>query len=374
MRRYSQVVVMASVTALVMLGRAPFANAQIAFPGGVEDFEALGVGDDVSLIPDWFTVNTSANPLDYTVLAADDVLSVVGPRGASTRWLRVTDVDASDVQNRFYSGNVVAPSALDYKWTFYVNLETVPPGAGAGKPRLTIQHLAPSFANVWGIEFADTGASLIVIGNGGPAGSAPLYSLASPTDVGDWVKLEMWVAFSTNTIAASVNDGPVVSLPINLIGDPNTYRFCYRGEGPGNAVTMLIDDVTLETAQPCCLANDSCTLLVPDICIQGGGTPLPGAADCLGDSDGDGVDASCGDGCPNDPNKTAPGACGCNATEADSDGDGVPDCNDQCPGLDDAIPGCQSAIPAASEWGLLALALSLMVLAKVGFGQRRATA
>ncbi|MCE2883747.1 MAG: thrombospondin type 3 repeat-containing protein [Planctomycetaceae bacterium] len=48
------------------------------------------------------------------------------------------------------------------------------------------------------------------------------------------------------------------------------------------------------------------------------------------DSDGDGVpDGS--DGCPNDPNKTASGACGCGVAETDSDGDGTPNCNDACP-------------------------------------------
>ncbi len=55
------------------------------------------------------------------------------------------------------------------------------------------------------------------------------------------------------------------------------------------------------------------------------------------DSDGDGVvDAE--DGCPNDANKTAPGACGCGIADTDSDGDGTPDCNDACP--NDATDTC----------------------------------
>jgi hypothetical protein len=49
-----------------------------------------------------------------------------------------------------------------------------------------------------------------------------------------------------------------------------------------------------------------------------------------GDSDNDGT-ANCSDGCPTDPNKTAPGACGCGASEADFDNDGVPNCIDGCP-------------------------------------------
>jgi len=34
------------------------------------------------------------------------------------------------------------------------------------------------------------------------------------------------------------------------------------------------------------------------------------------------------DNCPNDPNKTEPGICGCGVADTDSDGDGTPDCND----------------------------------------------
>lgn len=48
------------------------------------------------------------------------------------------------------------------------------------------------------------------------------------------------------------------------------------------------------------------------------------------DSDGDGVGDAC-DACPNDPNKLAPGVCGCGIRDTDSDGDGVPDCVDNCP-------------------------------------------
>jgi TolB-like protein len=37
------------------------------------------------------------------------------------------------------------------------------------------------------------------------------------------------------------------------------------------------------------------------------------------------------DGCPDDPNKTAPGICGCGVPDTDSDGDETPDCKDGCP-------------------------------------------
>jgi hypothetical protein len=48
-----------------------------------------------------------------------------------------------------------------------------------------------------------------------------------------------------------------------------------------------------------------------------------------GNADGDPLGDAC-DGCPGDPLKSAPGACGCGQPETDSDGDGAPDCIDNC--------------------------------------------
>jgi hypothetical protein len=59
----------------------------------------------------------------------------------------------------------------------------------------------------------------------------------------------------------------------------------------------------------------------------------PGACGCgVADTDTDGDNTpDCNDGCPNDPLKTAPGACGCGVADTDTDGDNTPDCNDGCP-------------------------------------------
>jgi len=83
------------------------------------------------------------------------------------------------------------------------------------------------------------------------------------------------------------------------------------------------------------------------------------------------------DNCPGDGGKVEPGVCGCGIPdEGDADGDGFLDCVDQCPGADDAVfaPECVGAIPTVSQWGLLVLALLLMVGAKIYFGRRTATA
>lgn len=51
---------------------------------------------------------------------------------------------------------------------------------------------------------------------------------------------------------------------------------------------------------------------------------------CAVDADQDGT-PDCSDGCPSDPLKTTPGACGCGAPDTDSDFDGAADCIDPCP-------------------------------------------
>ena len=61
------------------------------------------------------------------------------------------------------------------------------------------------------------------------------------------------------------------------------------------------------------------------------------------------------DGCPMDPDKGAPGVCGCGVPDTDDDGDGVPNCIDACPGTPagearDAV-GCGCSQQTADDDG-----------------------
>ena len=71
-----------------------------------------------------------------------------------------------------------------------------------------------------------------------------------------------------------------------------------------------------------------------DECPNDPNKTTPGVCGCGvadTDTDGDGT-PDCNDDCPTDPNKTTPGVCGCGVADTDTDGDGTLDCNDQCPG------------------------------------------
>jgi len=72
---------------------------------------------------------------------------------------------------------------------------------------------------------------------------------------------------------------------------------------------------------------------VVDECPDDPDKTEPGVCGCGvpdDDTDGDGV-ADCNDNCPDDPNKSDAGDCGCGVPDDDTDGDGVADCEDNCP-------------------------------------------
>ncbi len=120
-------------------------------------------------------------------------------------------------------------------------------------------------------------------------------------------------------------------------------------------------------------ASSDCNLNgIPDECEIAGGSVSDcnanGVPDsCDPDADGDDVPDAC-DECPNDPTKSEAGVCGCGASSADLDGDGILDCEDNCdlaanpdqsdsdgdgvgdacdncPGFDDAMDGDGDGVP-----------------------------
>jgi len=131
----------------------------------------------------------------------------------------------------------------------------------------------------------------------------------------------------------------------------------YWFNGPVDQVTVENLTLTVESGQPCCdvyeacCMSSTCSYLPPDECTDLGG--VPSGLFCEEDADGDGVDGTCGDQCPNDPDKTAPGICGCGIPDVDSDGDGARDCVDGCPyDPDKTYPGyCGCGVPDTDSDG-----------------------
>jgi hypothetical protein len=107
------------------------------------------------------------------------------------------------------------------------------------------------------------------------------------------------------------------------------------GAGTGGARQDAAPDALVEASMEASLApcNTDAGDASGDCCPDDPNKTLPGQCGCGvpdSDSDNDGV-ADCIDACPTDPLKTLPGVCGCNAADADTDHDGVLDCLDGCP-------------------------------------------
>ena len=116
----------------------------------------------------------------------------------------------------------------------------------------------------------------------------------------------------------------------------------YRPTGLGLEVYLGDQPLNITQNPPDATGAASCTvkwvrlhssLLEEDECPDDPDKTEPGVCGCGvsdADTDGDGT-PDCVDECPADPAKVAPGLCGCGVSEVDTDGDGTPDCADECP-------------------------------------------
>jgi serine/threonine protein kinase/formylglycine-generating enzyme required for sulfatase activity len=107
------------------------------------------------------------------------------------------------------------------------------------------------------------------------------------------------------------------------------------GESGAGEVAKLNNDAQPPSKAPSAPADrdGDGTLDDRDLCPDDPNKTAPGICGCGAadtDSDNDGT-LDCHDRCPQDPNKIAPGVCGCGVPDTDTDGDGALDCKDGCP-------------------------------------------
>jgi hypothetical protein len=135
----------------------------------------------------------------------------------------------------------------------------------------------------------------------------------------------------TNATAVSINNkGEVVCFCSDKLKS-----FIAVPDTPDSDSDGVTDDLDGCPADPNKIDPGACGCNVPDTDSDG-----DSVADCMDncistpnadqiDSDNDQTGDQC-DICPNDPNKIDPGVCGCNVADTDSDSDGVADCIDNC--------------------------------------------
>lgn len=135
----------------------------------------------------------------------------------------------------------------------------------------------------------------------------------------------------------------------------------FDGEAPNGNWALVIDDETAGTSGVLNGWDLSIVTCAPDgIDEDTVATIVDNCPDDFNqnqaDADSDGVGDAC-DTCPNDPDKSEPGVCGCGVSDADPDSDGVPSCNDACPTdpnkVDPGICGCDVADTDTDSDGVL---------------------
>lgn len=112
------------------------------------------------------------------------------------------------------------------------------------------------------------------------------------------------------------------------------------GNYRGNSIACTTELCPQPTGA-CCFGGGACSVIGQSACLSATGEFAGAGTTCA---------TGCNDACPDDPDKTEPGECGCGLADTDTDGDGTPDCDDQC--KDDAskvLPGnCGCGTPESA--------------------------
>ena len=171
--------------------------------------------------------------------------------------------------------------------------------------------------------------------NAGTVGTADTYSAIDASDA--LLLGEIIAEFDFVPPPSSYVFDLIVTNSATALDDTNA-TFTVRDLDPAFVVDFFgvleengVDIVRLQIS--CIDSDDDSTCDTVDGCPNDPNKTAPGACGCGNpdtDTDGDGT-PDCNDGCPNDPNKITPGACGCGTPDTDTDADGTPDCNDGCP-------------------------------------------
>jgi len=161
-----------------------------------------------------------------------------------------------------------------------------------------------------------------------------MYSGSHPVETGYEKMADLWI-FGFQTIQPVADAGSNQSVnEFNLV--------TLDGSNSSDHFGTVVSYLWIQTQGSAVVLSDSQsanpTFTAPDVGPNGETLTFQlTVTDAVGleSTDTTNVDVS-NDNCPNDPNKTQPGICGCGISDTDSGGDGIPDCNDDCDNLIDS--------------------------------------
>lgn len=141
-----------------------------------------------------------------------------------------------------------------------------------------------------------------------------------------------------------VISGPHASLTEQAVSDSAGIAvFSYEGVASGTDLIQVSGDIDGDgDVEVSNVATKEWIPQVVDECPEDPNKTEPGVCGCGvpdTDFDTDGT-PDCIDACVEDPDKTEPGICGCGVSDTDTDADGLADCNDDCPNdPEKTVPG-----------------------------------
>jgi hypothetical protein len=142
---------------------------------------------------------------------------------------------------------------------------------------------------------------------------------------------------TVGAILVGTTGGQFTASPVGMSIDPNTGAIGSSSSNPGTYTVMY----TVAASGGCDAFSTTTTVEIVASSVWYADQDGDGAGDetetMMACEQPSGYVTAGGDLCPTDPNKLAPGICGCGVPDTDTDGDGLADCIDPCPDLPGSI-------------------------------------
>jgi hypothetical protein len=272
--------------------------------------------DSVSLeiLDDTINITSQPGPAMQDVCASDDVVYVVETDGDDLSYQwQLDDTDLPGATDPELAINTVLPNQAGN----YRAVITHACGNSTSTDEVTLDVTIPPAVNA-GTDFS------MQVGDSVPFGGNPTVNGIEGSYTVEWTLIQ------NPGDAASLTDADT-EMPEITASAPGTYEA---------KVTAFFG--------PCTVSDTVVVTATPSVeqCPNDPNKTEPGVCGCGVedvDSDDDGV-LDCEDMCPNDPNKIEPGVCGCGVEDADADNDGTLNCRDNCPTdpnkIEQGICGC----------------------------------
>lgn len=203
----------------------------VRWPGGMQDFESPGIGDDLTVIDGW-TVASGDPPGEFTARIVDDVLGTVGPRMGSDsfQFLRILNDSGPGTDVIFGLPIMARHRPLSYEWSFQLLVER----AAACGDRLVIEHQEGNgvWKEAWGFNLSPSDVQFFV----GEAN--PIASNAASFPIN---------RVSGGPVTAALNAGDLLINGVDTGATTDDGLSSASGPGSAIAIAAAINGVSLST-------------------------------------------------------------------------------------------------------------------------------